>query len=241
MAAESLFDVDTSSPPMSEPDRETFHSRVMKLMYLARRVRPDILVATSFLSTRAIKATKEDGDKLARVLRYINSTQELGMVIDAHLGIRVIAYVDASYATYSDFKSHTGAVISLGCGPIFVKSTKQKLNNKSSTEAELVGVSDALSQIIWTRDFLLTQGYDVPAVELKQDNMSTITMAANGRSASEKTRHIATRFFFIKDRVDPSEVRIVHLPTEDMIADILTKPLRGSLFRRLSNLLLNWP
>jgi hypothetical protein len=60
------------------------------------------------------------------------------MVIDAYLGIRVIAYVDASYAVDSDFKSHTGAVISLGYGPIFVKSTKQKLKTKSSTEAELV-------------------------------------------------------------------------------------------------------
>jgi hypothetical protein len=103
---------------------------------------------------------------------------------------------------YSDFKSHTGAVISLGSGPIFVKSTQRKLNSKSSTEAELVGVSDALTQIFWTRDFLMEQGYDVPAVELKQDNMSTITMGANGRSTSAKTRHIATRFLFIKDRVD---------------------------------------
>jgi hypothetical protein len=84
------------------------------------------------------------------------------MVIDAYLGIRVIAYVDASYAVDSDFKSHTGAVISLGYGPIFVKSTKQKLKTKSSTEAELVSVSDALSQIIWTRDFSIGTGVQCP-------------------------------------------------------------------------------
>jgi hypothetical protein len=62
-AFESLFDIDISSSPMSDPDRKTFHSRVMEIMYLAMRVRPDILVATSFLSTRD---TKEDGDKLAQ-------------------------------------------------------------------------------------------------------------------------------------------------------------------------------
>jgi hypothetical protein len=182
------FYIDTSTPQLSLSGDEA--------MYLARRVRPDILITTSFLYTRTMKATREDDDKLGRAMRYINSTQELGMIIDAHLGVRVIAYVNASYAVHADFKS------------IFVKSSKQKINTKSSTEAELVGVSDALSQIIWTRDFLLEQGHDVLPVELKQDNMSAITMASNGRSTSEKTRHIGTRFFFIKDRVDQGELRI---------------------------------
>jgi hypothetical protein len=70
--------------------------------------------------------------------------------------------------------------------------------------------------------------------------MSTIVLANKGHSTAERTRHIAIRFYFVKDRVDSGEIVIEYLPTGQMIADILTKPLQGDLFRRLRRLLLNW-
>ena len=96
-------------------------------------------------------------------MRYLHSTQDFGINIDVNFNPHVIAYVDASYAVHKDFKSHTGAVISLGQGPVYVKSTKQKINSKSSTEAEIVAVSDALSRsfgyvISWlSKDILLVR------------------------------------------------------------------------------------
>jgi hypothetical protein len=63
--------------------------------------------------------------------------------------------------------------------------------------------------------------------------MSTISIAEKGRSTSSRTRHISIRYFFVKDRIDSGEVEVVYLPTEDMKADILTKPLQGELFRRM--------
>ena len=48
------------------------------------------------------------------------------------------AYIDASYAVHDDFKSHSGVIISLGVGSLLETSTKQKLNSKSSTEAEMM-------------------------------------------------------------------------------------------------------
>jgi hypothetical protein len=66
-----------------------------------------------------------------------------------------------------------------------------------------------------------------------QDNQSTIALAANGRSTSTRTRHIAIRYFFVKDRVDFGEIEIEYLPTEMMRADIMTKPLQGELFREM--------
>jgi hypothetical protein len=133
-----------------------------------------------YLSTRVRCATESDQLKLNRVLSYLNATKELGITLDATKGLQVLAYVDASYAVHGDYKSHTGGYISLGRGPIWVKSTKQKLTTKSSTEAELVAISDVLSQIIWTRDFLLEQGYDLGPGTLFQDNMSTIALAQRG-------------------------------------------------------------
>ena len=69
--------------------------------------------------------------------------------------------------------------------------------------------------------------------------MNTIALAEKGRSTSDRTRHINIRYFFIKDKINSNELRIEYLPTEDMKADVWTKPLQGELFKRLRNKLLN--
>ena len=151
-----------------------------------------------------------------------------------------MAYVDASYAVHDNFKSQTGGIISLARGPVYASSSKQKLVSKSSTEAELIGVSDVLSHVLWARDFLIEQGHEVGSAKLYQDNTSTILLANKGLSSSGRTRHIGVRYFFIKDRIDAGEVELEHMSTTDMIADILTKPLQGQLSRALRQQLLNW-
>jgi hypothetical protein len=239
-ALSSLFTINPKSALLSKSEADEFHSRVAKLLYLAKRVRPDILTAIIFLSTRVKKATTEDAAKLNRVLGYLNATAEMGLILEGSKALQVIAYIDASYGVHPDLKSHTGGMISLGDGAIWAKSTKQKLNVKSSTEAEQVAVSDLCSQVIWVRDFLKEQGYDVGPANVMQDNKSTIHLVNNGGSNSERTRHIAIRFFWLKDRIESDELKIVYCPTGDMIADILTKPLQGELFRKLRRRLLNW-
>jgi hypothetical protein len=232
-ATEMLFDITADVPLLEKSDAEEFHSRVAKLLYLALRARPDILTAVSFLTTRVSCPTEEDLGKLDRLLMYLNGCPNLGITLKASEGIRVLAYVDASFAIHHDMKSHTGGLITLGSGPIYVCSKRQGLVTKSSTESELVGISDVLPQIIWVRDFLLAQGYSTGPAKLFEDNMSTIAMANRGASNSPRTRHIAIRFFFVKDRIEGGEVVIEHLGTEDMLADALTKPLQGDLFRKM--------
>jgi ribosomal protein L24E len=151
----------------------------------------------------------------------------------------VIAYVDASYGVHNGKKSHTGCNITLGKGTIYAKSSTQKLNTKSSTEAELVALSAATNQIIWTRNFLLKQGYNIGPAIIYQDNLSTIQLIKNGRSNSERTRHVDIRFFFLHDRQEKGDVILKYMRSEDMIADILTKPLQGEDFHRLRTQLLN--
>jgi hypothetical protein len=239
-AKADLFDIDVNSPLLSFELKESFHSRVAKLLYLAKRVRPDILLAVNFLSTRVSKPTTQDWEKLARVLQYVNATPDMGMILEATKSLQLLAYVDASYAVHGDYKSHTGGILSLGMGPVFTKSKKQKLNTVSSTEGELVAVADMLPQAIWTRDWLLCQGYEVGPLKLFQDNTSTIHLVNNGKSNAERTRHIAVRYFWVKDRIEAGEVKVEHLGTADMIADFLSKPLQGELFRKMRRLLLNW-
>ena len=111
--------------------------------------------------------------------------------------------------------------------------------SKSSTESELIAVSDYTSTIIHVRDILSEIGYNTGAVTLLQDNKSTIRMIEKGRPTSERTRHIAIRFFFVKDRVDSGEIKVEYCPTEDLTADVLTKPLVGNRFYKLREALLN--
>jgi ABC-type nitrate/sulfonate/bicarbonate transport system substrate-binding protein len=148
--------------------------------------------------------------------------------------------VDASFGIHEDGKSHSGLSISLGSGSILSKSVKQRIVTKSSTEAELVAESDFASEAIFSRDFLQAQGIDTSSAIIYQDNQSTISMIKNGGSKSDRTRHVNIRYFWSKERVDSGDISIVYLPTDDMIADVLTKPLQGDKFVALRQLLLNW-
>ena len=239
-AKNNLFIIDDDSPLLDPVRAKQFHSRVAKILYCCKRIKLDTLPTVAFLTTRVQSPTEQDWTKLNRLLRYINATKNAGIVLEGSDDWRVHMWTDASYGVHSDGKSHTGSLISLGKGAIYVKSGKQKIVSKSSTEAELIGLSDSASQAIWTRDFLTYQGYKMPPAAMYQDNTSTITLTEKGYSTAERTRHINIRYFFIKDRVETGELEIIYLPTKEMIADILTKPLQGSLFSKLRRLLLNW-
>jgi hypothetical protein len=160
------------------------------------------------------------------LLQYLNGTSELRRILGADELSVLRTWVDASYTVHEDMKSHTGGTISFGTGTVMCKSTKQKLNTKSSTEAEVVGTSDYIPNTIWLRMFLEAQGYSVTSNILYQDNQSAMRLEKNGRaSAGQKSRHIDIRYFFIKDRLLQERMSIEHCPTEAMLADFFTKPL----------------
>ena len=136
-------------------------------------------------------------------------------------------------------RSHTGGAMSFGHGTIHCRSSKQKLNTKSSTEAELVGISDYLPYNLWMKMFLEEQGYALKSNTLFQDNQSTIRMATNGRtSCTGNSRHIDVRYFFVVDRVKKKEIQVKYCPTEMMVADYFTKPLQGKLFHTIRDIIM---
>jgi hypothetical protein len=136
-------------------------------------------------------------------------------------------------------RGHTGGALTLGQGFPITSSSKQKLNTRSSTESELVGVDDMMSLIIWTRNFLKSQGYVVIDNILYQDNKSAILLERNGKmSSGKRTKHIAVRYFFVTDRIKAGELTAVWCPTGKMIADFLTKPLQGTIFKKFRDMLM---
>ena len=98
-----------------------------------------------------------------------------------------------------------------GRGSIISISKKQKLNTKSSMEAELIGADDEISQTLWTRYFLKSQGYGTDKNIFYQDNTSAMLLENNGnKSSTKKTKHIHVRYYFIKDRVKTGDVVTYH-------------------------------
>lgn len=240
-AQKNIAEIDDTSPVLTKQEAEIFHSVVAKLLYVSIRARKDIMMAVGFLCTRVSQPTKQDQAKLRRLLQYIRGTMDLHLTIGADDLGRMQTWIDASYAIHADMKSHTGGVISFGTGAIIGKSTKQKLNTKSSTEAELVGISEFLPHSIWVRMFMEAQGYPLDHQTLHQDNESTMRLAKNGRtSAGKQSRHIDIRYFFVKDRICSENIDLTHCPTEQMLADFFTKPLQGNLFRKFRDVILGY-
>lgn len=238
-AKANLYIIDENAELLNEDKKERFHSVVAKLCYIAERSRLDIKPAMSFLRTRVQKPTIEDWGKLKRVLCYLRGTIDLHLTLGADTLTKLQTWVDASYAIHHDRKSHTGGAMSFGRGVVCTKSTKQKLNTKSSTEAEVVGASDYLPNTIWLRMFLEAQGYIIEESLYYQDNESAMKIELNGwRSTGSKSKHVDIRFYFIADRVKSERIEVHHCKTEHMVADFFTKPLQGALFRRLRDIVM---
>jgi hypothetical protein len=86
------------------------------------------------------------------------------------------------------------------------------------------------------------QGYDIDEYIIFQDDMSALLLEKNGRiSSSTQIKHIKTKYFFIKDYYDAGEIDVKFCPTDEMWADVLTKPLRGQKFRDMRAFLQNCP
>ncbi len=238
-AGNDLFKIDENSPNVDENKAQFYHTYVAKTLFVCKRARPDLQTTVSFLCKRVKDCREEDYKKLKRMLQFIRATKDDYLTLSAASLHNVRWWVDASYAVHPDMKSHTGGALSLGTGVIYGTSKSQKLNTKSSTEAEIVGTDDVMPQILWTLYFLEAQGYKIKKNTLYQDNKSSILLETNGRGSSGKrTRHIDVRYFFIADRVKSGEIHIEHCPTGIMIADYFTKPLQGALFRKLRDMVM---
>ena len=168
---------------MDKPQGEIFHTFVAKNLYLCKRGRPDIQVAVAFLCTRVKSPTQEDWHKLLRLMRYLKGTPDRVLTLGIKGAGIMKWYADAAFAVHPDMKSHTGYNMTWGTGSVISASRRQKLNTKSSCEAELVAADEAVSPLMWTKLFLQEQGYN-PTIVLQQDNTSAIKLEKNGKSSS---------------------------------------------------------
>ena len=201
------------------------------LLYLTRS-RPDIATAVSFGATHAVSPTKGAYKELLRCVQYLYNTQEVGLVLrhGVPMGELVLkCYVDASYLTHSDSKSHTGYCLSFGdIGSFYSKSTKQTLVTTSSTHAEMRALYQLILEIIYVIHLCeeLHRPVTLPAIVL-EDNQPVIDLTADLSSRSKKCKHFLMLVNFVREQVHNGLVRLQKVPTKDNLADLLTKIMTG--------------
>jgi hypothetical protein len=157
-----LFQVNTTNPKKLDKEMgDMFHQNVAKLLFLCKWARLDLQMAVAFLCTRVKDPNTDDYKKLARAMKYLYVTKTLPMRLEADNSGLVSWWIDGSFAVHPNMKSHTGGTMSLGKGSPYSTSKCQKINMKSSMEAELMVVDDVIPQIIWSKNFLEAQGYIV--------------------------------------------------------------------------------
>jgi hypothetical protein len=238
-APSNLFMVDEDLAKLPEQQKAALHNVVAKALYVAKRAWPNIAVSVSFLTTRVRCPDVQDWVKLRHLVEYLLSTVDLPLNLGATSGGVLHWYVGAAFVVHPNMRGHSRGALTLGLGFPILSSGKQKLNTRSLTESELVGVDDLMSLIVWSRNFLKAQGCAVVDNILHQDNRSAILLEKNGKmSSGKRTKHIAICYFFVTDRIRAGEISPKWCPTGEMIADFLTKPLQRAMFWKFRDLLM---
>ena len=213
-------------------ENRPYQSLVGSLLYATVCSRPDIAFAVISL-TRFMSAPSESHWEAAkRVLRYLRGTQDKGLIygeINNFLG-----YCDADWAgdTVSR-RSTTGYCFIVNGAAISWSSKLQVTVALSSAEAEYMAAAAAVQEVVYLRRLIkvIKVVNDLPPTLLLEDNQGCLALIKNP-VFQPRTKHIDTKFHFIRQRVEDGEAIVEYCPTKDMIADIFTKPLERVSFTR---------
>lgn len=224
-------------------EKRPYRQAVGSLMYLAICTRPDLSHAVGVLSQHLERPSFSHWDALVHVFRYLKGTINLGInfnglsssVVDgAESHDLPLSMCDADWAgDRSTRRSTTGYVFKLAGGPISWRSKLQPTVALSSTEAEYRAITEAGQELLWLRRMMAYYGFcDSNPTVLKSDNMGAIHLSSKSIFHG-RTKHIEIQHHWIREVVESGDIKVEHCPTEEMIADVLTKSLGKSQFRRL--------
>ena len=194
------------------------------LMYLSVCTRPDIAQAVGALARYMAKPTEAHWTAAKGVLRYIAGTADYGITF-GNCCSTLEAYCDADYAGDIDTRrSTTGYVFILNGGAISWSSRLQPTVAASTTEAEYMAAAYSIKEGLWLRTLLRDLGMDIGTITIYADNQSAIKLLKNP-VFSMRSKHIDVIYHFARERVALKDFAFKYIPTTEMIADALTKPL----------------
>ncbi|GAA5915667.1 hypothetical protein JCM5296_000044 [Sporobolomyces johnsonii] len=219
--------------PDEVPVRERYREMLGALLYLAICTRPDLSYAVAVASRFSAAPAMRHWIALKRILRYAAQTKEQGLIYQPSAPSTLTGFTDADHAADPDTRrSVTGWVFTLAGAAVDWQSKRQAVTAISSTEAEYYAFSSAVRKALWLRSLLTDLVFPPtgPTV-LRADNRSMITLADHP-SSHHRTKHFAVHASFSHERIASGEVQLEWLPTNDLPADMLTKPLTIARHRR---------
>ena len=235
--AKDLFELNADSPKLSTGKSKLYHSVVAKLLWIAMRVRVDILMPVVYLASKVHCSTEHEFAKLAKVVGYIKKYPKVTLNIKGdelfENGILNI-WVDASHAVHKpSMRSHIGVFMSAGKGPIMLKSIGAKRQTNSSTASEIYALSSAVSLICGAVNFLKSYGVTIKQIIIHEDNEAVLKLVKGTKPMNDLSKHLEIQRLFIKDTIEQEKITLVYCRSEDMLADVLTKAMTGVLFKKM--------
>ncbi|GJW98193.1 retrovirus-related pol polyprotein from transposon TNT 1-94 [Tanacetum coccineum] len=205
MASKAKLDVDLSG---THVDQKDYCSKIGSLMYLTSS-RPDIVQAVCYCARYQARPTEKHLKEVKRIFKYLKDADHDGC-IDTR-------------------KSTSGAIQFLGDKFVSWMSKKQDCTAMSSTEAEYVALFASCAQVMWMRTQLKDYGFNYNKIPLYCDSQSAIAISCNPVQHS-RTKHIHTRYHFIKEQVENGIIKLYFVRSEYQLADMFTKALPEEKF-----------
>ena len=232
-SSEDLFLLPFSNDTFPPKAVEEFQAKIGELNF-ALSIRIDIVKEVTFLSTRSHHPCAAADRVYRQIIAYLYEYPTRPVRFGSE-DLTLHVYPDASYASHRDGYSHSGMFITLGPngGPIYVKSKKQKLLARSSSEAEIIAAASICDEALFLAkleaEMLLVEKVHFVVME---DNTSSISILENGEGVGGKAKHFLVRYQFVTDLKNRGILTLKHCPTLDMIADYLTKGMIGAELSR---------
>ena len=224
------LDPDTDLNTPSEHCFEPFREAIGSLMYLMVGTRPDLAYAVGRLSKYVEKPTQVHWDAVRRVLRYVLRTKELGLLFKREEKMSApLFFVDSDWAGDSQSrKSMSGYIVMMGGSAVSWCARQQEVVAMSSAEAEYISLCSCVKEAFWLRRLWkglgIVAGINEPSI-VHVDNQAAISIA-NTHAVNRRNKHIDVRYHFNREAVKNGVIQLKYCPTNEMVADMLTKALR---------------
>ena len=205
------------------------------LLYLSVCTRPDISLAVSELSRFVSDPHDSHWNLLKGVVWYLKGTKELGLFYaNDDRNSKFHVYVDASWADDIETRrSTTGILAYVGKHLVDWTSKRQSIIAHSTAEAEYIAADSATRMIVWFRTLLMELGDEQrEATVVHEDNRACIILS-RGEGKFLTSKHISLRYHYLNEKVLSKEIALEYIPTEEQLADLLTKPLATVRFKEL--------
>nr|GEX07570.1 ribonuclease H-like domain-containing protein [Tanacetum cinerariifolium] len=229
MATKPKLDADLSGNPVDQTD---YRSKIESLMYLTSS-RPDIVQTVCYCARYQSRPTEKHLKVVKRIFRYLRCTINMGLWYLKGSSFGLTTFLIHDHAGCVDTRKSTSRGIQfLGDKLVSWMSKKQDCTAMSSAEAEYVALSARCAQVMWMRTQLQDYGLNYNNIPLYCDSQSAIAISCNPVQHS-RTKHIHTRYHFIKEQVENGIIELYFVRTEYQLADMFTKALPEDRFKYL--------